>query len=54
MIPLLSKLALKYLSASPSSIESERLFSTGGNVYKPARNRLCPENGETNVSALQY
>lgn len=46
-LPLLSKLASKYLSAPPSSVESERLFSTGGNVYEPTRNRLCPENGET-------
>ena len=29
----LSNLALKYLSCSPSSVESERLFSIGGNVY---------------------
>lgn len=46
-LPRLSKLASKYLSAPPSSVESERLFSTGGNVYEPTRNRLCPENGET-------
>lgn len=46
-LPLLSKLASRYLSAPPSSVESERLFSTGGNVYEPTRNRLCSENGET-------
>ena len=46
-LPVLSKLASKYLSTPPSSVESERLFSTGGNVYEPTRNRLCPENGET-------
>ena len=46
-LPLLSKLASKYLSAPPSSVENERLFSTGDNVYEPTRNRLCPENGET-------
>jgi hypothetical protein len=46
-LPLLSKLALKYLSAPVSSVESERIFSTGGNLYKPTRNRPCPENGET-------
>jgi len=45
-LPLLSKLALKYLCAPSSSVESERLFSTGGNIYEPTRNRLCPENGE--------
>ena len=45
-LPILSNLASKYLSAPPSSVESERLFSTGGNIYEPTRNRLCPENGE--------
>ena len=46
-LPQLSKVASKYLSALPSSIESERLFSTGGEMYDPTRNRLCSENGET-------
>ena len=46
-LPLLSKLSSKYLSAPPSSVESERLFSICGNLYEPTRNRLCPENGET-------
>jgi hypothetical protein len=46
-LPLLSKLALKRLSTPASSAESEGIFSTGGNLYKPTRNRLCPENGET-------
>lgn len=44
--PLLSKLALKYLSAPASSAESERVFSTGGNIYKPTRNKIYPKNGE--------
>jgi hypothetical protein len=46
-LPLLSKLALKYLSAPASSVGSERIFNIGGNLYEPTRNRLCPENGET-------
>ncbi|XP_023212487.1 zinc finger BED domain-containing protein 4-like [Centruroides sculpturatus] len=60
LFPNLSELAMKYLSAPASSIESERIFSTGGNIYEPARNRLCPENGEIlmflhyNLRVLQF
>ena len=36
--PLLSGLANKFLCAPPSSIESERLYSTGGNIFTPHRN----------------
>lgn len=46
-LSLLSKLASKYISALPSSVESEKLFSTGGNVHEPMRNRLCPKYRET-------
>ncbi|CAF2036407.1 unnamed protein product [Rotaria magnacalcarata] len=42
----LRKLASKYLTAPPSSIESERLFSAGGNIYEATRNRLKSDNGE--------
>lgn len=42
----LAPLAKKYLSSPPSSIESERLFSIGGNIYSPHRNRLTASNGE--------
>ena len=45
-MPKLAILANKYLCAPPSSVESERLFSIGGRVYTPLRNRLKPENGE--------
>ena len=41
--PLLSKMALRYLSCPPSSVESERLFSHGGNVITTNRARLGPE-----------
>ncbi len=51
--PNLRNLALKYLSAPASSIESERVFSTEGNIYEPTRNRLCPENAEV-IMYLQH
>lgn len=44
--PLLTPIVKKYLSAPPSSVESERVFSIGGNVYMPKRNRLSGETGE--------
>ena len=46
LYPELAPLAGKMLCSPPSSIESERLFSIGGNVYTPHRNRLTPETGE--------
>ena len=44
--PELEKLANKMLCSPPSSVESERLFSIGGNVYTSHRSRLTPETGE--------
>jgi hypothetical protein len=35
-LPLLSKLALKYFSVTASSAESERIFSSAGNLHEPA------------------
>ena len=46
LYPELGKVANKMLCSPPSSVESERLFSIGGNVYTPHRNRLTPETGE--------
>ncbi len=45
--PLLARLAMKYLSAPPTSVSSERLFSTVGEIYDERRNRLNPEHADT-------
>ena len=45
--PNVSKLAKRFMSAPPSSVESERLFSIGGNIYSAKRNRLTSEHGES-------
>ncbi|KAK3912232.1 E3 SUMO-protein ligase ZBED1, partial [Frankliniella fusca] len=44
--PLLSKLAKKYLSIPATSLPSERLFSTAGDVLTDTRNCLSGENAE--------
>ena len=44
--PCLVDLACKYLSILPSSVASERLFSSAANVLSPERNRMLPEKAE--------
>ena len=50
----LGYLALKYLSFPPSSVEGELLFSIGGNVYTPHRNRLTAARGDMLVFIYNY
>lgn len=43
--PKLTTLVLKYLSAPPNSVNSERLFNAAGRIYTENRNRL-PRNAD--------
>ena len=44
--PFLSALARVYLGTPPGSVESERIFSTAGNIYSAKTNRLLPQEAE--------
>ena len=44
--PNLVGVAIKYLGTPPSSVYSERLFSSAGIVFEEKRNKLLPEKGE--------
>jgi len=46
LFPDLKRMAMKYLSAPPSSVESERTFSTLGGIYNPKRSSLSGEHGK--------
>ncbi len=45
--PMLYKLATKYLSMPATSVPSERIFSTAGEIISKKRNRLGDENAST-------
>jgi len=45
-LPKMSILARRYLCAPPTSVSSERLFSTSGGICSDKRTRLLPEKLE--------
>jgi hypothetical protein len=42
----MASMALVYLASPPTSVPSERVFSTAGDIITDHRSRLLPENAE--------
>jgi hypothetical protein len=45
-LPLIKDIVPKYLSAPPSSVKSERMFSKLTEIYSPKRNQLSLEHAK--------
>jgi len=50
--PNLTRLALQHLSCPPTSVQSERVFSTAGNVVSPQCSNLDPSHVEQLVYSV--
>ena len=48
--PFLRNMAKQFLSAPPTSVPSEQLFSGVGNLYSEKRSKLNPEHAEMLLS----
>ena len=45
--PAIAQIANHYLTATATSVPSERLFSSAGDIYDEMRSRISPEHAES-------